>query len=485
MLTHLTISGFAIVDYLNLDFRAGMSVITGETGAGKSIMLDALSLTLGDRAESGQIAAQADKAEITTAFDISDHPDAQVWLREKDLLVDNQCMLRRVLSQDGRSRAYINGSPVTLQDLKSLGDRLVDVHSQHEHQSLLKRDTQRRLLDEFAGLDRDLRSLNQHYDEYRAVQEELGRLLGNNTDQSARLQLLSYQVEELDEAGLSPGEHSQLETEHKRLANAEKSMERARLAIDLLTEGETNGKDLLAQAMQQLDSIEDETLAGVRELLNSSLIQLDEAASDLRHQVDGWDMDPERLVAVERRLGQIYELARKHHVSPDALADLETRLREELVTLNHLDSHIQDLENRLTLIRTAYAQQARDLHEQRRAAASLLEKKVEEQLARLGMKDASFRVEVLPEEDTTPRRNGLDQINWLISTNPGSKMGPLNRIASGGELSRISLAIQVVTAHTSQVPSLIFDEVDQGVGGATAEVVGQLLRQLGEKAQII
>lgn len=486
MLTQLTISGFAIVDTLDLEFRDGMSVITGETGAGKSIMLDALSLTLGDRAESGQIGAGRSKAEIATQFDVRENKEARDWLARQDLSSDDhQCLLRRVLTADGRSRAYINGSPATLQDLKTLGNMLVDVHSQHEHQSLLKRETQCRLLDEYGSLTADIAHINATHEEYRKLQIELRSLLGDNIDQSARLQLLSYQVDELDTAAIAADEHKQLEAEHKRLINAEQSLEKVSTALNLISEGELNSKDMLTQAIAQLQTIDDEALRPLTELLSSGLIQIEEAAADLRHEMGNWEIDPGRLGTVETRLGQIYEITRKHRVSPEALPALEAELREELDKLNHLDDHVKEIEARLQVLKKTYATQAASLHKQRSATASKLQKQVENQLTLLGMKDARFVIEVIADASGEPRINGLDQVNFLISTNPGNQPGPLNRIASGGELSRISLAIQVVTAHTSMVPSLIFDEVDVGVGGATAEIVGQLLRQLGEKSQII
>lgn len=490
MLTHLTISRFAIVDYLELDFTSGMSVITGETGAGKSIMLDALSLTLGDRAESGQIGPGQDKAEITTEFHIANNADAKSWLKERDLLNEdlsgsNLCMLRRVLNADGRSRGYINGSPVTVQEMKQLGNMLIDVHSQHEHQSLLKKETHRRLLDEFAGLTVDVSELNEIFLEYKGIRLELQSLIGDNTDQSAKLQLLTYQAEELSEVAIEEGEHLKLEAEHKRLANAEKSMQQANESLSLLAEGDLNSKDLLAQAIQLLTVIDDDTLDPTKELLSSSLIQMQEATQDLKHLIDSFEMDPQKLLAVESRLGKIYEIARKHHVTPEKMPSIEARITEELEKLMNLGTHIEALNSRLEILSKAYTGKAQALHSKRSAAAKNLQRKVEDQLGCLGMNDTRFVIRVVTDDGKEPRLDGLDNVEFLISTNPGQEPAALNRIASGGELSRISLAIQVVTANTSRVPTLVFDEVDVGVSGAIAEVVGNLLRQLGDQAQIV
>lgn len=486
MLTHLTVSKFAIVDYLDLEFDAGMSVVTGETGAGKSIMLNALSLTLGDRAESGLIAPGQDKAEISTEFEVGGNEEATGWLKERDLLMDeSRCILRRVLNVDGRSRGYINGTPATVQDMKHLGNMLIDVHSQHEHQSLLKKETHRRLLDEFGGLSAEILALNTIYEAYRKISAELTALTGDNTDQSARLQLLTYQADELAEAAIEKDEHITLEAEHKRLANAEVRLQQAGETLNILVDGEFNSKDQLVRAIQLLSGIDDVVLDSTIDQLTTSRIQIEEAAADLKRLTDSYEIDPERLREVESRLGTIFEIARKHHVRPEEITQTQAQINEELEKLNHLGTHIEDLNTQLASLKQEYSVQAQKLKSDRTNAAGKLQKLVEDQLASLGMKESRFVISVEPKKTEEPQLNGLEDIEFLISTNPGQPPRALNKIASGGELSRISLAIQVVTANSSRVPTLVFDEVDVGVSGGIAEVVGNLLRQLGEQAQII
>lgn len=489
MLSLLNVKNFALVDQLEVSFLDGMTVVSGETGAGKSIMLDALGLTLGDRAETGFIGPRADKAEVISSFDLTGNPQATQWLKDRELVHEDtvsECILRRVITREGRSRGFINGTPSTLTDMKSLGELLVDIHSQHEHQSLLRKDTHSQMLDEFAGVVDVNLAANKLFVEHQSVSKQLTRLIESNTEQTARLQLLSYQAEELDKLQYSPGELDKLEAEQKRLANAEHILGNTQDALEMLEGNRTEGAaDHLSRAvvlLQQLDLIE---LKPMIEMLESSRIQLEEATSDLQRFTNDVELDPGRLTEVEDRLSRIYEICRKHRIKPNDIPTLTQDIHKELDTLQNIDAEIEKVEHQIGSIAADFDKLAKKLSTARTKAGKKLTKSVSAQLALLGMMGATFAVELTPHATNTPARNGLEQIEFLISTNPGQTPRSLNKIASGGELSRISLAIQVVTADTSRVPTLMFDEVDVGIGGGIAEVVGHLLRELGTKAQIV
>lgn len=487
MLKHLTISNFALVHQLDLSFSSAMTVVTGETGAGKSIMLDALGLTLGDRADTNLIAAGAEKAEIHSIFEIDAPGLAADWLSERDLVDDgNAVILRRIITRDGRSRGFINGVPTTVGDLKTFGDLLIDIHTQHEHQSLLKRETHRRLLDEYGNLVEKAAELQQVFAKYRACASKLEQLTSGNEEQSARQQLLAYQAEELAELDLQSAETALLEREQKQLANAENTLQQCQQAITLCkSEDDDNLLSWVSKAANLLSRIDDDQLAPIVELLSSSRIQIEEATIDLEHYVQNHDVDPARLQFVETRLGDIYEIARKHRIDPSDIPDLVKKINTELAAFADMGSDIDHLSTDLVSLKNDYQKLATKLGKARRKAAVTLETQVSEKLVELGMAGATFQISLAPIAAGHLSANGLEEIEFLISTNPGQKPGSLNKIASGGELSRISLAIQVVTAHTSRVPTLVFDEVDVGIGGAVAEVVGALLRELGQQAQII
>lgn len=487
MLTHLSISNYAIAESLEVELHAGMTVLTGETGAGKSIMLDALGLALGERADAGIVRPGADKAEIHALFDIAQIEEAQAWLGERDLLAGDECMLRRVVTGEGRSRGYINGQPATLQDIRQLSELLIDIHSQHEHRSLLKKDYQRKVLDAFAETGELAAEVARLAQRCQQARRELRELRANHDAQSARSQLLSYQLEELERLALRDGELEELEAEQKQLANAEQILSAGHHALALCKEGEVNALGILHQALSSLRGAEyrSERQRTAEELLESAVIQVDEAANELQHHVDAVELDPERLQAVEERLDAIYQTARKHRVKPEQLLQVQETLQRELDTLGASDERIDALEAELQSLLERYRKNADKLSRHRRKAAGKLTAKVEEQLAALAMANCRFQVEMKPRPGDTPHAQGNEDIEFLVSTNPGSPAGPLNRTASGGELSRISLAIQVVTAQVTTVPTVIFDEVDVGIGGATAEIVGNLLQRLGRSAQVL
>ncbi|MDY0935589.1 DNA repair protein RecN [Pseudomonas viridiflava] len=488
MLVHLSVHNYAIVEHLDLELDRGMSVITGETGAGKSIMLDALGLTLGDRADSGVVRPGADKADILATFDLEDIPEAQVWLKERDLDNDGPCILRRVITAEGRSRSYINGSPCPQGDLKALGELLIDIHSQHEHQSLLKTDTHRRLLDEYAGATDLARQVQLAAQRWRQTRQELERLSNSGDEQRARHQLLSYQLEELESLSLGENELEQLEQEHKNLTNAESLLSICRQVVEQCSESDSgNVLNALTASLHRLGSVNNSptALSEATDLLSSAQIQVEEAVGELNRFLDHFDADPARLQQLEERLDAIYTLARKHRIQPNEVATLQQKLLDEIETLNANDESIERLEHEVQAFARHYQEKARELSDLRHTSSTRLASAVEQEIHRLGMPGGRFQIELKAIPGSEPHPHGLEHVELLVSANPGQPLKALAKVASGGELSRISLAIQVITAQTSRIPTLVFDEVDVGIGGPTAEIVGQLLRRLGERGQVM
>ncbi len=488
MLTHIHIWNFAIVERLDLPLEGGLTVLTGETGAGKSILLDALGLALGDRADTGVIRHGAGKAEISVTFSTHDAPEAEAWLQAHELDSAGECIIRRVIAASGPSKAFINGKPAPAASLRELGEMLVDLHGQHEHQSLVRRDAQRQLLDDFAGHGKLLGELADAFRNWRDKQAEWDRLRQAASDRDDRLELLRYQVRELEELGLAEGELAELEAEHRRLANASGLLETGqRVLLTLDGDDPACAASLLASGLHDVSEMRetDPQLADVVELLDSAVIQAREAASELRHYLDGLELDPERLAWVEQRLAAITDLARKHHCAPEELPALLPRLQAELAELEQAEVRAGNLQAEVDAALAAYRKLAEKLGKGRRRAAKKLGEAVTESMQTLGMEGGRFEVAVEPLESDTPAATGLEGIEFRVSANPGQPVRPLAKVASGGELSRISLAIQVITARDSRIPSLIFDEVDVGIGGRVAEIVGQLLRTLGQQRQVI
>ena len=483
MLINLSIQDYAVVDQLEVDLDAGMTCITGETGAGKSIMLDALGLCIGDRADSRAIRPGAARTDIAACFDVTHNTRAQVWLSERDLESAGDCILRRIITAEGRSRAYINGSPATLSDCADLGQLLVDIHSQHAHQSLLRRPIQRSLLDTYAGAETLLVEVSETAQRWRVLQEEYSRLAGQTEESDARSALLTYQIEELEVLNPQPGELEALEAQHKLLANAAYIIDSAN---DIAAGCEAQ-RDQLARIVQLAN---DERMTGsatdnLRELLQSALIQLDEAQAETARFAASVELDPEGLRAAEGRLSALHDMARKHRAQPDALHELLATLQAELESLAGGTEELASLEEALGDTALAWRTHAKALSERRREAAVLLSQRVMETLTDLAMTKCVFEIALIPFKDHNPDPRGAENIEFLIATNPGATPGPLNKVASGGELSRISLALQVVAADTATSPTMVFDEVDVGIGGGIAEVVGDLLRTLGERSQVL
>ncbi len=486
MLTHLRIRDFAIIEELDLELAAGMTAVTGETGAGKSILVDAIGLLLGDRAGNGAIRHGAERTDISATFALDTLPAARNWLTERDLDSDRECHLRRVVASAGRSRSYINGVPQPTQALRELGERLVDIHGQHEHQSLLRRDAQRQLLDDYAGHQALAQEVVEHFRHWHRLGQELGKLHQADSERDARLDILRYHLRELAALNLAEGEVAELEAEQRRLANASQLLETGQRLLGWLTENdETAIVDRLHQSLRELDSLGrlDQRLNPLGELLNAALIQVQEAGAALRSYTQDLDLDPEHLAGIDQRLAAAHQLARKHRLSAEELPALRTRFEAELDALEHSETRLEQLQQATQEALQAYQQRAEPLSASRAGAAQELGERVSAALAELGMPGGRFAI-VLEQLDQ-PTAGGLEAVEFQVSANPGQPLRPLAKVASGGELSRISLAIQVITAHAVRIPTLIFDEVDTGIGGGVAEVVGRQLRTLGCQRQVL
>jgi len=486
MLRNIHIRHLAVVDELNLDLQPGMTVLTGETGAGKSILIDALSLALGDRADSGVIRAGQARAEISADFDLTGLTAISDWLREQELDDDGHCLIRRTINRDGPSKGYINGRPVPMQSLRELGEMLVDIHGQHAHQSLLRRDAQRQALDAYAGHQKLLDSVTGEYRNWRQLRERLDQLTASRSQREDRLELLRYQVQELQELALNGDELTALEEEHDRLANLNQLREGSQQVLQLLIENEDSAiADALERAASELEHLQgfDARLKNIVQTVRDAAIQTSEAGHELRDYLEGLSLDPERLVEIDQRLGLIHDLSRKHQVSAEELPALQQQLETELAALEDADVALDATTRELAACESAYRSAADKLHASRQRAAKKLSKAVTENMRRLGMKDGRFEINLAPLDDYTA--HGLERIEFLVSANPGQPPQPLAKVASGGELARISLAIQVITVATGSIPTLIFDEVDVGIGGGIAEIVGRLLRDLGQERQVL
>lgn len=501
MLTNLSIRNYAIASALDISFKPGMTAITGETGAGKSIILGALGLALGDRADRDVVRDGCDRADISVEFDVSNLAAASQWLIENALeSVDDAglCLLRRSVGSDGRSRAWVNNTPVTLQALAALGERLMDIHSQHEHHSLLKKSTHQTLLDDFAGHQAKVRQLRDLADQWRDHHQQLVALHNAVAEQSAINELARYQLNELDELKLADDELQSLEQELDELSQADTRLAGIQSLLLICREhDEGNIRQQLQHALQMLrqltqskaaegsDGSVASRLGSVEDMLNTALIQVEEAADEMNRLADRIEINPARLEQLNQRLNDIHQLARKHKVRPDELSALKQQLQSQLDSVLQNTDQIQLLEKKLADLKSEWETIATELSKKRRGAAEKLGLSVNEQLQSLGMSEATLSVTLQPNESETPQPHGLEHTEFLISTNRGQTPRALAKIASGGELSRISLAIQVITAMTSQTPCLVFDEVDVGIGGSVARVVGKLLRQLGARGQVL
>jgi DNA repair protein RecN (Recombination protein N) len=488
MLTHIHVRNLAIVDEIEVELAAGMTTLTGETGAGKSILVDALGLVLGDRADSSVIRHGCERAEISASFDTGDNPAAGRWLDAQELDMEGECQLRRIISREGRSRGYINGRPVPVQSLREIGELLVDIHGQHEHQSLLRSTVQRQLLDDFGGHRELLAEIRSLYDDWKATQQQLDAARLEDADRDARLDLLRYQSQELAALGLTVEEIETLDEEHARQANAGRLLDACQQGLARLDADDGSSVYvLLSETLDELSALArvDNGLNETTSLLNEAAVLVQEGISSLRQYSERLEIDPQRLQWLEERIGILHDLARKHRCKPMELPAVEAGINRALDAIEHSDQRRAELDTRLRELDTAYRRAAELLTRKRQQAARAFSKQISSAMQTLGMAGGVFEVSVQPRADASFGARGLDVIEFQVSANPGQPVQPLSRVASGGELSRISLSIQVISANSETIPTLIFDEVDSGIGGGVAEIVGQKLRALAADRQVL
>jgi len=488
MLTNLSILDLAVVKALDLDLAKGMSVLTGETGAGKSILLTALGLALGDRADSGYVRPDCKRAEINLEFDLADAEPARQWLQENELDDGPHCLVRRVVNQDGRSKAYINNRPVTLQALQEVSGKLVEIHGQHAHLTLLNADEQRRLLDAFAGNQALVDELNVCYRQWQQANKELTALVKACADQTEREELLRYQINELQCVDMKHFDYAALTEEHDRWSHFGHIFQTGQELLDGLYENDAvSANGILNRGVWELRQIAHyaKELQGVASLLTEAQIQTEEAALQLRRFLDGQEADPARMAELENQLSVIHDLSRKHQVKPEGLPNQLAKLEHELATLAHSSERIEALQADTARLLAQYQALASQLTQLRRSGGERLQQQISAMIKELGMPQGEFLALVDELPGDAPKLNGKDHVSFMVSANPGLPPKPLAKVASGGELSRISLAIQVTTSNDKTTPTMIFDEVDSGIGGGIAEIVGQKLRGLSQNRQVL
>jgi DNA repair protein RecN (Recombination protein N) len=488
MLVNLNIIDLAVVKALDLDLAKGMSVLTGETGAGKSILLTALGLALGDRADSGYVRPECKRAEINLEFDLTDVQQAQQWLKENELDDGLHCLIRRIVSDDGRSKAYINNRPVTLQSLQELSEKLVQIHGQHAHLTLLQSDEQRRLLDAFGKNQALLDKVNNCYRLWHKCYKDLEYLTKTSNDQQQREEFLRYQIDEFQQLDLQDYNYTALSEEHNKLANLENILAIGQRQVDSLYENEQlSVNQMLNQSVNEIAQMAQYVpeLNDISAMLSEAQIQTEEAALQLRRFIKAQEADPQRMAILENQIAMIQKLSRKHHVDPETLPEFATSLERELDGLTHSSERIEALSLQADELFKQYQKVANELSLARQQQAAKLQQQISVMIKGLGMPQGDFLVVCTASEDKVPKLNGKDKIEFMVCPNPGLPAKPLAKVASGGELSRISLAIQVTASSDNTTPTMIFDEVDSGIGGGIAEIVGQKLRSLGLGRQVL
>lgn len=489
MLTQLSVNNFAIVRHLVLDLEQGMSVITGETGAGKSIAIDALGLCLGYRSESSMIRHGADKADISATFFMQPNSPAYQWLAERELLDEEnpqECILRRMINLEGRSKAFVNNHPIPASQLRELGQYLIHLNGQHAPQLLLKNEYQLELIDNYANLHADLAEMQQSYQYWRKQYQLRKNYHQQCAENEARKQLLQYQVEELDEFAIKENEFEEMEETHARLSNAESLTELSQSVLEVLSDDNVNADSLIYQAIRDLEDLAevDTRYQSALDMLNEALIQVQEASSEVRNLADHIEQDPEMLKELDERIAKTISLSRKHHVLPNQLWQHHAKLQQELQELLDHSQNEQALIEQERAAHQQCVQLAEQISMKRKQAGEKLAEQVTQQIKLLSMENGEFFVDVkFDPKKLSPQ--GADFVEFNLRSNLGQLMQPLAKIASGGELSRISLAVQVLTANKLSTPTIIFDEVDVGISGSAATTVGKLLRQLGKKCQVL
>ena len=487
MLKFLAIRDFVIVDRIDLEFAPGFTVLTGETGAGKSILIDALSLVLGERSDASAVRNGSERAEISAEFEVADLPDVIAWLHENGF--ENQeeegvCLLRRLVDAGGRSRSFINGNSATLQQLRAIGENLVDIQGQHVHQSMLRSEVQRELLDSYAGSKPLARQVAEAYRRWQAARQQREAWEQNAAAFAREREELEWQVNELSALNFSNDEWESLQAEHSRLSNAASLLETAQAGLEALSEGEfavlSQINSVISRLHQMVDY--DQSLKAVLDLLEPGQIQLQEAVYELGRYQQRLELDPQRLSQVEERLAEIHAAARKYRAAPEELLDLLKGFTERLQALGS-KGDVESLAREEAVASSEYSELAKKLTIERSAAASTLSQQVTAAMQTLAMAGGQFSAALLPLEQGTA--HGMEQIEFQVAAHKTLPLRPLAKVASGGELSRIGLAISVITAKLGTVPTLIFDEVDVGIGGRVAEIVGTLLKRLGRERQVL
>lgn len=488
MLLHLNIQNFAIVRALDIDWQQGMTTITGETGAGKSIAIDALGLCLGDRAVTNVVRPNCNKAELAATFDTHKNKPAKKWLKKNDMLVDDECILRRVISAEGRSKAYINGSQVPLAQLKEIGRLLINIHGQHDHQLIVKASEQRNILDAYAKHQHLLDDVKYYFHQWRELSHEAKQLQESKLQREAKQQLLQYQVNELNEFSLQVDEFESLETDYKRQSNGQHILNETLVVAQQLSENEQfNIVDSLRQCSEQVAALGsyDPTLKNIAEQLSDALIQIEDASQEIKHYYESLELDPQAYTLIEERYSTAVQLAKKHQVAPEKLADYHQQLLQELQAFSSDESRLNQINDDIEAAKQKYQDSAKTLSASRIKAATKLSKLITNSMSELNMQHGKFLIDVSQNNEQGLSVNGLDNVSYLASLNPGQALEAMNKVASGGELSRISLAMQVILADKVITPSLIFDEVDVGISGPTAAMVGAKLKQLAKNTQVI
>ncbi|OKY27154.1 DNA repair protein RecN [Thalassotalea sp. PP2-459] len=488
MLIHLSIQNFAIVKSLEVEWRSGMTTITGETGAGKSIAIDALGLCLGDRAVTNVVRPHCKQATLVATFDISKNPKAISWLTNNDFSIDDECILRRVISSEGRSKSYINGTPVPLAQLKDISQLLINIHGQHDHQLITKSHTQKHMLDAFANHHELVDSVKFYYQKWQGLTQELASLQETQQSREAQQQLLQYQVNELDDFSILADEFTQLEQDYKKFSNCQHLLDNSLQALHLLSDNEQfNINDALRSCIEKVADIAnvDQHISPVIEQMNEALLQLEDASQELQSYHERLELDPEHFQHIEDRYSTAIQLAKKHQIQPEVLYQLHHDLKQQLTMISSDETRLIHLHQDIDEAKSQYLDTAQALTQSRQTSAEKLSALITDSMRELNMEHGQFNVAVNSNPADKMSATGSDDINFLVSLNPGQALDIMSKVASGGELSRISLALQVILSHQITAPSLIFDEVDVGISGPTAAMVGTKLQQLAANTQVI
>ena len=488
MLKSIDIKGLAVVDQLNLELMQGMTVLSGETGAGKSILLTAMKLCLGERADANLLRPGVNKADISLDFDISKSPNSLTWLKENELNDESECLIRRTISADGRSRAFINGQAVNLKTLQQLSQHLISIHGQHAHLDLLLPAKQCELLDNSLNKQTTLVNCQQQYQQWKTLKDELVTLTDGNDDNDSEKQLLSYQINEMEQTDLIHLDYQQLVQQHSRSSNMSRIIELAEGQASTLYEDDNQSiHGLLSSSAHELNTLAELSpeFTDIAEQINETVIQVQEASRELRDKIEQQENDPAQLNKLDQQLSDIHQLARKLHVEPEQLQDKYEQLNARLQLLENRHERLSTLQAEISQAEQTYANSAKLLHKERLSCAKELSVAISKTLKTLGLPDGQLDIQVTHNAEQKPQKNGLDDVLLLVTTNPGMPASAINKVASGGELSRISLAIQVVSSQSNTTPTLVFDEVDAGIGGGVAETVGACLRSTASGRQVL